>query len=66
MLRFPGSPNVAADLVALFRDGLQRSRVMQGEAVVVYADTFTLPAYPVRFSRPRVIAAPRPCRSSSR
>src|SRR5215475_13248034 len=56
MLRFPSSPNVAADLVALFRDGLQRSRVTKGEAVVVYADTFTLPAYPGAF-----LAAARDC-----
>jgi len=56
MLRFPSSPNVAADLVALFRDGLQRSRVTKGEAVVVYADTFTLPAYPAAF-----LAAARDC-----
>jgi 2,5-dihydroxypyridine 5,6-dioxygenase len=56
MLRFPSSPNVAADLVTLFRDGLQRSRVTKGESVIVYADTFTLPAYPAAF-----LAAARDC-----
>jgi len=49
MLRYPNSPNVAAELVPLFRDGLKTSQVKPGEKVVVYADSYTLPAYPAAF-----------------
>ena len=49
MLRSPNNPNVAAELVPLFRDGLKTSKVTTGEKVIVYADTFTLPAYPAAF-----------------
>jgi len=56
MLRYPNSPNVAAELVPLFRDGLQTSKVGPGQKVVVYADTFTLPTYPAAF-----LAAARDC-----
>ena len=46
MIRFPTTPNVAADLLSLFREGLRRSNVRQGEGVVVYADTLSSPQYP--------------------
>lgn len=46
MLRFPLTPNVAADLVSLFREGLRASRVTAGEAAVVYTDTLANPHYP--------------------
>jgi 2,5-dihydroxypyridine 5,6-dioxygenase len=49
MIRFPTTPNVAADLVSLFRAGLQRSKVRAGEGVVVYADTLSNPQYPAAF-----------------
>ena len=41
MIRFPITPNVAADLVSLFREGLRRSKVTEDEGVVVYADTLS-------------------------
>jgi 2,5-dihydroxypyridine 5,6-dioxygenase len=49
MIRFPTTPNVAADLVSLFREGLRRSKVKDGEGVVVYADTLSNPQYPAAF-----------------
>jgi 2,5-dihydroxypyridine 5,6-dioxygenase len=49
MIRFPTAPNVAADLVSLFREGLRRSKVREGEGVVVYADTLSNPQYPAAF-----------------
>ena len=49
MIRFPITPNVAADLVSLFREGLRRSKVTEGEGVVVYADTLSNPQYPAAF-----------------
>ena len=49
MIRFPTTPNVAADLVSLFREGLRRSKVREGEGVVVYADTLSNPQYPAAF-----------------
>src|SRR5689334_2658598 len=49
MIRFPTSPNVAADLVPLFREGLRSSRVKAGEFAVIYADTLTNPQYPAAF-----------------
>ena len=49
MIRFPISPNVAADLVPLFREGLRLSNVSSGEAVIIYADTLTNPQYPAAF-----------------
>jgi len=49
MIRFPTTPNVAADLVPLFREGLRRSNVTAGEGVVVYADTLSNPQYPAAF-----------------
>jgi 2,5-dihydroxypyridine 5,6-dioxygenase len=49
MIRFPTTPNVAADLVSLFREGLRRSKVTDGEGVVVYADTLSNPQYPAAF-----------------
>jgi 2,5-dihydroxypyridine 5,6-dioxygenase len=49
MLRFPLTPNVAADLVSLFREGLRASRVGAGETVVVYCDTLANPHYPAAF-----------------
>lgn len=56
MLRSPYSPNVAAELVPLFRDGLKTSKVRAGEKVIVYADTFSLPTYSAAF-----LAAARDC-----
>ncbi|MBI3707412.1 MAG: leucyl aminopeptidase [Proteobacteria bacterium] len=49
MIHFPIAPNVAADLVGLFREGLRASRVKAGESVVVYADTLSNPQYPAAF-----------------
>lgn len=49
MIRFPISPNVSADLVPLFREGLRLSRLKQGEGAVIYADTLTNPQYPAAF-----------------
>jgi 2,5-dihydroxypyridine 5,6-dioxygenase len=49
MIRFPVSPNVAADLVPLFREGLRLSQVKEGEAAIIYADTLTNPQYPAAF-----------------
>ena len=49
MIRFPISPNVAADLVPLFREGLRRSQVKEGETAIIYADTLTNPQYPAAF-----------------
>ena len=49
MIRFPISPNVAADLLPLFREGLRLSQVSAGEAVIIYADTLTNPQYPAAF-----------------
>lgn len=49
MIRFPISPNVAADLVPLFREGLKLSNVAAGEDVIIYADTLTNPQYPAAF-----------------
>src|SRR3984893_5484027 len=49
MIRFPTTPNVAADLVSLFREGLRRSKVREGEGVIVYADTLSNPQYPAAF-----------------
>ena len=49
MIRFPITTNVAADLVSLFREGLRRSKVTEGEGVVVYADTLSNPQYPAAF-----------------
>ncbi|MFZ1087649.1 MAG: hypothetical protein WAN75_00020, partial [Xanthobacteraceae bacterium] len=49
MIRFPITPNVAADLVSLFREGLRRSKVTEDEGVVVYADTLSNPQYPAAF-----------------
>src|SRR5215212_5454192 len=46
MIRLPVSLNVAADLVSLFRGGLAASKLQAGESAVIYADTFTNPAYP--------------------
>jgi 2,5-dihydroxypyridine 5,6-dioxygenase len=56
MLRYQNTPHVAAELVPLFREGLKTSKVAPGEIVVVYADTFTLPAYSAAF-----LAAARDC-----
>lgn len=49
MIRSAASFNAAADLVSLFREGLRRSRVFEGEVVVVYADTLTAAQYPAAF-----------------
>jgi 2,5-dihydroxypyridine 5,6-dioxygenase len=49
MIRFPISPNVAADLVPLFREGLRASRLKAGEFAVIYADALTHPQYPAAF-----------------
>ena len=49
MIRFPISPNVAADLLPLFREGLRLSQVSAGEAVIIYADTLSNPQYPAAF-----------------
>jgi 2,5-dihydroxypyridine 5,6-dioxygenase len=49
MIRFPTAPNVAADLVSLFREGLRCSKVTEREGVVVYADTLSNPQYPAAF-----------------
>ena len=49
MIRFPISPNVAADLVPLFREGLRASRLKAGEFAVIYADVLTHPQYPAAF-----------------
>lgn len=49
MIRFPISPNVAADLVPLFREGLNLSNVSAGENVIIYADTLSNPQYPAAF-----------------
>jgi 2,5-dihydroxypyridine 5,6-dioxygenase len=49
MIRLPVSPNVAADLVPLFRGGLESSNLKQGETAIIYADTFTSPVYPAAF-----------------
>lgn len=49
MIRFPTTPNVAADLVSLFRAGLRSSKVTEGEGVVVYADTLSNPQYSAAF-----------------
>ena len=49
MIRFPTSPNVPADLLPLFREGLKASRLKQGEVAVIYGDTFSNPLYPAGF-----------------
>lgn len=49
MIRSAASANATADLVSLFREGLSRSRVREGEVVVIYADTLTAPQYPAAF-----------------
>ncbi len=49
MIRFPISPNVAADLVGLCREGLRASRVRAGETAIVYADTLSHPQYAAAF-----------------
>jgi 2,5-dihydroxypyridine 5,6-dioxygenase len=49
MIRFPTAPNVSADLVGLFREGLRLSRLTAGESAIVYADTFSNPQYPAAF-----------------
>ena len=49
MIRFPTSPNVSADLVGLFREGLRLSRLSVGESAIVYADTLSNPQYPAAF-----------------
>ncbi len=49
MIRFPISPNAAADLVGLFREGLRLSRVRAGETAIIYADTLTHPQYLAAF-----------------
>ena len=46
MIRLPTSPNVSADLVSLFREGLKSSCLADGEKAVIYADTFSNPVYP--------------------
>jgi 2,5-dihydroxypyridine 5,6-dioxygenase len=46
MLRFPSTPNVSADLVGLFREGLRLSRLATGESAIIYADTLSNPHYP--------------------
>ena len=55
MIRFPISPNVAADLVPLFREGLKASRVKAGEfAAVVEARGFSEAARRLRLSKSMV------------
>jgi 2,5-dihydroxypyridine 5,6-dioxygenase len=49
MIRFPTTPNVSADLVGLFREGLRLSRLAAGETAVIYADTLSNPQYPAAF-----------------
>ena len=49
MLRFPSSPNVSADLVGLFREGLRLSRLAAGESAIIYADTLSNAHYPAAF-----------------
>lgn len=49
MIRFPATPNVSADLVGLFREGLKLSRLSPGESAVIYADTLSNPHYPAGF-----------------
>lgn len=49
MIRFPTTPNVAADLVGLFREGLKHSRLSAGESAIIYADTLSNPQYPAAF-----------------
>ncbi|MEX0923371.1 MAG: hypothetical protein WD489_05395 [Rhodovibrionaceae bacterium] len=49
MIRSANNLNAAADLVSLFREGLSRSKLCEGEVVVVYADSLTSPQYPAAF-----------------
>lgn len=49
MIRLPITQDSAADIIPIFREGLKQSRVVAGEKVVVYADSFTNPVYSAAF-----------------
>ncbi|WP_416798862.1 leucyl aminopeptidase [Ciceribacter azotifigens] len=49
MIRLPITQFSAADIIPIFREGLRQSRVVAGEKVVVYADSFTNPVYSAAF-----------------
>lgn len=49
MIRLPITQESAADVIPIFREGLKQSKVVAGEKVVVYADSFTNPIYSAAF-----------------